>query len=41
MILDALGEHVAKHFLHAKREEWREYITQVHHWELERYLLKY
>ena len=41
VILDALGEHVAKHFLHAKREEWREYITQVHHWELERYLLKY
>jgi len=41
VILDALGEHVAKHFLHAKREEWREYITQVHQWELERYLLKY
>ena len=41
VILDALGEHVAKHFLHAKREEWREYIAQVHRWELDRYLLKY
>ena len=41
VILDALGEHVARHFLQAKREEWREYITQVHQWELERYLLKY
>lgn len=41
VIMEALGEHVAKHFLHAKREEWREYITQVHGWEVERYLLKY
>lgn len=41
VILDALGEHVARHFLHAKREEWREYISQVHPWELENYLLKY
>jgi glutamine synthetase len=41
LILDALGEHVAKHFLHAKRQEWHEYITQVTAWELEKYLLKY
>lgn len=41
VIMEALGEHVAKHFLHAKREEWREYITQVHEWEVDRYLLKY
>jgi len=41
VILEALGEHVSRHFLQAKREEWREYITQVHGWELERYLLKY
>ena len=37
----ALGDHVASHFLHAKREEWREYITQVTKWELDNYLLKY
>ncbi len=41
VILDALGEHVAKNFLHAKRQEWHEYITQVTQWELENYLLKY
>ena len=41
VIMSALGEHVARHFLEAKREEWRDYITQVHQWELDRYLLKY
>lgn len=41
VMMDALGEHVAKHFLYAKREEWREYSAQVHQWELDRYLLKY
>ncbi len=40
-ILDALGEHVASNFLHAKRQEWHDYITQVTEWELENYLLKY
>jgi glutamine synthetase len=37
----ALGEHVTTHYLRAKREEWREYITQVTQWELDEYLLKY
>jgi glutamine synthetase len=41
VIIAALGEHVSKHFLQAKREEWREYISQVTQWELENYLLKY
>lgn len=41
VIMDALGEHVARQFLAAKRMEWREYITQVHPWELETYLGKY
>jgi glutamine synthetase len=41
VILAALGEHVARHFLSAKRAEWREYITRVTAWELENYLLKY
>jgi glutamine synthetase len=40
-IMAALGEHVSRHFLSAKRAEWREYITQVTAWELENYLLKY
>ena len=41
VITDALGEHVARQFLEAKRQEWQEYITQVTPWELEQYLAKY
>ncbi len=41
VITSALGEHVTNHFLLAKREEWKEYITQVHQWELDEYLAKY
>ena len=41
VVLAALGEHIATHFIAAKRQEWREYITQVTRWELERYLVKY
>jgi glutamine synthetase len=41
VIQAALGEHISAHFLAAKREEWREYITQVTHWELQNYLAKY
>ena len=37
----ALGEHVTRHFLDAKRQEWRDYVTQVSEWELEQYLAKY
>jgi glutamine synthetase len=37
----ALGEHIASNFLEAKRQEWREYISQVSPWELENYLMKY
>ena len=41
VILSALGEHIATHFLEAKRQEWRDYIVQVSQWELENYLAKY
>jgi glutamine synthetase len=41
VITAALGDHIASHFLAAKRQEWREYITQVSSWELEQYLAKY
>jgi glutamine synthetase len=41
VITGALGDHVARHFVEAKRQEWREYITQVTSWELENYLVKY
>ncbi len=41
VMTDALGPHVTEHFLAAKRQEWREYISQVSAWELDRYLAKY
>jgi glutamine synthetase len=41
VITAALGEHITENFLQAKRQEWREYITQVSPWELENYLEKY
>ncbi|WP_284350028.1 glutamine synthetase family protein [Roseisolibacter agri] len=41
VIQAALGEHVATHYLAAKRQEWRDYVTQVSQWELDQYLAKY
>jgi glutamine synthetase len=41
VVKGALGEHIAQHLLAAKRQEWRDYITQVTAWELEEYLEKY
>jgi glutamine synthetase len=38
---EALGEHVFRYFVEAKETEWREYIAQVHEWEIERYLAVY
>ena len=41
VIRAALGTHIATNFLEAKRQEWRDYITQVTQWEIDNYLLKY
>jgi len=41
IIVAALGKHVTSHFIEAKRQEWRDYITQVSAWELDSYLAKY
>jgi glutamine synthetase len=41
VILAALGDHIATHFLEAKRQEWKDYIIQVSQWELDNYLAKY
>jgi glutamine synthetase len=41
VITGALGDHVTRHFVEAKRREWQDYITQVTDWELKNYLLKY
>lgn len=37
----ALGDHVTRRYLAAKRREWREYGAQVTRWEVERYLGRY
>ena len=41
LIRETLGDHIFKHFLEAKREEWADYIRQVSSWEHERYLKVY
>jgi glutamine synthetase len=41
LMRDVLGEHVFEHFIAAKEQEWRDYIAQVHDWEIERYLARY
>lgn len=41
VVLGALGEHIASHFVHAKRTEWHDFIAHVHPWEQERYLQAY
>jgi glutamine synthetase len=41
VIREALGDHIARNFLEAKRQEWGEYISQVSQWELDNYLAKY
>jgi len=41
VVLEALGEHIAEHYIAAKRAEWAEYISLVHPWERERYLEAY
>jgi len=41
VVLEALGEHIAGNFVEAKRKVWKEYVAQVHQWELDRYLAVY
>ena len=41
LVQEALGPHIYKHFLEAKKSEWRAYCQQVHPWEIEKYLRIY
>ena len=41
LIMDVLGELVARHYIQGKRKEWNEYQTRVSSWELEKYLVTY
>jgi len=38
---DALGDHIFSHFILNKRQEWADYIKEIHGWELDRYLDRY
>ncbi|HGY55834.1 MAG TPA: type I glutamate--ammonia ligase [Caldithrix abyssi] len=41
LMRETLGDHIYFHFINAKKQEWSSYISQVHQWELERYLSYY
>ena len=41
LIMDVLGEHVARHYIQGKMREWQEYQSRVSSWELEKYLVTY
>ena len=41
VVKSALTEHILKNYIKAKREEWENYRTRVHQWELDRYLTIY
>ncbi len=41
LIRETLGDHLFENYVHAKKQEWSEYIAQVTRWELDRYLTTY
>ncbi len=41
LMREVLGGHIFEQYVHAKREEWSEYIARVHPWEVEQYLARY
>jgi len=41
VLRDALGEHIFRNFISAKKKEWSEYIAQVTDWEVKKYLSTY
>ena len=41
LLMNTIGEHISSKYIEAKRLEWKEYITTVHEWEVNRYLVKY
>lgn len=41
VIKEALGSHIFQCMKRAKLQEWQEYQTQVHQWEIERYLTRF
>ncbi len=41
LMREALGDHIYQHFVEAKTKAWEDYNTNVHPWEIERYLARY
>ncbi len=41
LMAKSLGNHIAKNYARAKRQEWADYIAQVHQWEVDNYLTAY
>ncbi len=41
LMRETLGDHIFFHFINAKKKEWSDYISQVHQWEIEKYLKYY
>ncbi len=41
VIRAALGEHIFSNFMRNKREEWHRYISVVHEWERDQYLVAF
>ncbi len=41
LMMEAVGPHIWTQFKAAKLHEWEEYTTQVHQWEVDRYLAMY
>lgn len=41
LILDTLGEHVARNYLEGKTKEWDNYRTQVSDWERKQYMIAF
>ncbi len=37
LMRETLGDHIFFHYIESKKQEWSDYISQVHQWELDRY----
>jgi glutamine synthetase len=38
LVKETLGDHIFNNFIHVKKDEWKEYRTQVTKWEIGKYL---
>ncbi len=38
LVCATLGSHIVEHLSRAARHDWREYVTRIHQWEVDRFL---